>query len=210
MKASVRKLSLTAHVSSSVGWLGAVLAFLALAITGVTSRDADLVRGVYLAMNLVGLFVIIPLGLAALVTGLVQAFGTHWGLFRYYWVVVKFTLTVGAIVLLLLHQFTAVSRAASRAAGTLPGVLPEIGRLGNQLVVDAVLALLVLLVTTVLSIYKPWGKTQYGRRQRDELTRGGATELPLVVKILLAVLGLLVVGFIVLHLAGGGLTHGQL
>ena len=192
MKASVRKLTLTAHVSSSVGWLGAVLAFLVLALAGLTSRNADLVRGVYLAMNLLGQFVIIPLSLAALVTGLIQSLGSQWGLFRYYWVAVKFTLTVGATVLLLLHQLTAVSQAARRAAGTLPGVLPEIGRLGTQLVVDAGLAVFVLLVTTVLSVYKPWGKTRNGLR------------------VVLLLLGALILGFVVLHLAGGGLRgHGM-
>ncbi|HZA99121.1 MAG TPA: hypothetical protein VE399_10110 [Gemmatimonadales bacterium] len=192
MKASVRKLTLTAHVSSSVGWLGAVLAFLVLALAGLTSRNADLVRGVYLAMNLLGQFVIIPLSLAALVTGLIQSLGSQWGLFRYYWVTVKFTLTVGATVLLLLHQLTAVSQAARRAAGTLPGVLPEIGRLGTQLVVDAGLAVFVLLVTTVLSVYKPWGKTRNGLR------------------VVLLLLGALILGFVVLHLAGGGLRgHGM-
>jgi len=47
-------LALTVHITSSVGWLGAVAGFLALSIAGMVSRDAELVRGVYLAMNLVG------------------------------------------------------------------------------------------------------------------------------------------------------------
>ena len=40
MAPSLRKLALTAHVTSSVGWLGAAAAFLAVAIVGLTSRDA--------------------------------------------------------------------------------------------------------------------------------------------------------------------------
>ena len=41
-------------------------------------------RGAYLAMDLIGWFVIVPLSLASLLTGLVQALGTTWGLFRHY------------------------------------------------------------------------------------------------------------------------------
>ena len=36
----VRKFTLTAHVTTSVGWLGAVVVFLALAVVGLTSQDA--------------------------------------------------------------------------------------------------------------------------------------------------------------------------
>ena len=80
MAPRVRKLALTAHVVSSVGWLGSVAAFLALSIAGLTSRNAEIVRGAYLAMNLIGQFIIVPLTLSALITGLIQALGTHWGL----------------------------------------------------------------------------------------------------------------------------------
>ncbi len=57
-----------------------------------------------LAMDLTGWFVIVPFSLASLVTGLVQALGTTWGLFRHYWVLIKFLITVVAAVLLLVHM----------------------------------------------------------------------------------------------------------
>ena len=168
MTPALRRLSFTAHVTSSVGWLGAVASFLVLSIAGLTSQDAETVRGAYLAMNLLGQFIIVPLSLAALLTGLVQSLGTHWGLFRHYWVLVKLTLTIGATLLLLLHQFTAVAGAARRVSAAAPGTFPEVGRLGTQLVSDAGLAVLVLLVTATLSVYKPWGSTRYGRRKQQE------------------------------------------
>ena len=60
MTVGLRKLALTAHVTSSVGWFGAVAAFLALAIVGLTSPDPPVVRAAYLAMHLVTWFVIVP------------------------------------------------------------------------------------------------------------------------------------------------------
>jgi hypothetical protein len=191
----------------SVGWLGAIAGFLVLSIAGLTSQDPERVRAAYIAMNLIGQSAIVPLSVAALLTGLVQALGTHWGLFRYYWVVVKFALTIGATILLLLHQFTAVAVAASRVSGVAAGTLPEVGRLGTQLVGDAGLAVLVLLATTTLSVYKPWGLTRYGRRtqQRGQTIEGDPS---LGLKIALAVIGLLVGAFVLLHLTGHGLRHG--
>lgn len=106
VKPGIRKLALTAHVTSSVGWLGAVGGFLALAVAGLTSREAQLVRGAYLAMELTGWYVIVPLCLASLVTGLVQSLVTQWGLFRHYWVLVKFLVTIFSAVILFVYTKT--------------------------------------------------------------------------------------------------------
>lgn len=181
MNASVRKLSLTAHVVSSVGWLGSVAAFLALSVAGATSRDGEIVRGAYVSMNVIGQFVIVPLSLASLSTGLLVSLSSSWGLFRFYWVVMKLVLTIGATILLLLHQFTAVSGAARRVLQQHSAAVPTVGPLGTQLIVDAGLGLLVLLVTTVLSIYKPWGRTRHGRRveRRKQRERSAAVGGPL-------------------------------
>lgn len=229
MSPSLRKLNLTAHVTTSVGWLGAVAGFLVLSIAGLSSSDTETVRGAYLTMNLLGQYLIVPLSLAALGTGLLQSLGTHWGLFRYRWVLTKFILTTLATVILLLHQFTAVAGAAKRVSGSASGTLPKIGGLGVQLVTDAALAVLVLLMITALSVYKPWGRTAYGRQQLEELRSGSetlsaaaelslspsaiqgqASGLPLGLKIFLAVMGLFLLAFILQHLGGGGLhQHGM-
>src|SRR2546427_884848 len=117
MTAAVRKLTITAHVTFSVGWLGAVAAFLALSIAGLTSHDTEVVRAAYLSMDLISRFVIIPMCFAALATGLLQALGTPWGLFRYYWIVMKFGLAIFATIALLIHQFAVMAVAAKRVSG---------------------------------------------------------------------------------------------
>jgi hypothetical protein len=94
------KFALTTHVTSPVGWIGAVAAFLALAIAGVGSQDAQLVRSAYLAMHLITWFVIVPLSLAALSTGIVQSLGTTWGLFDHHRIVTKLLLPILATIIL--------------------------------------------------------------------------------------------------------------
>jgi len=162
MRPGFRKFALTAHITTSVGWLGAVVGFLAHAIAGMTSQDAQMVRAAYLMMELTGWFVLVPLSLASLVTGLVQSLGSKWGLFRHYWVLVKFLLTVVATIVLLTFMRGFSNLAGVAMEPTLSGV--DVGGHGGASpVVHAGLGLLVLLAAVVLSIYKPWGKTQYGR-----------------------------------------------
>lgn len=166
MTPRLRKFALTAHVTSSVGWLGALVAFLALAVTGLTSQDAQMVRAAYLAMELIAWFVIVPLALASLLTGLVQALGTRWGLFRHYWVLMKLLITIVATIVLLL-QMEPISYLADAAAETRlsRGALRE-ARI--SLVVHAGGGLMVLLVPMILSVYKPRGMTRYGQRKQHE------------------------------------------
>jgi hypothetical protein len=208
MTPRLRRLVLTAHITFSVGWLGAVAGFLVLAIAGLTSHDAEMVRGAYLAMDLLYRFIIVPVGLTALLIGLVQALGTQWGLFRHYWILVKFLLTVGAGFLMLLHVI-AVLKAANRVSAAAPGTLPsaELGSLGTQLVADSGLALLVLLATTALSVYKPWGMTRYGRRKQHDETGVRPDRESTTLwgpYVLLGIFGLALL-FVGLHLTGHGL-----
>ena len=93
MTPSLRKFALTTHLTSSVGWLGAVGGFLALAVAGLFSRDEQLVRAAYVSMELITWFVIVPLAFVSLLTGLIESLGTPWGLFRHYWILAKLVIT---------------------------------------------------------------------------------------------------------------------
>jgi hypothetical protein len=206
----IRKFALTAHVTSSVSWLGAVAAFLTLAVTGLTSTDGSSVRSAYSAMEMIGWAIIVPLSLASPLTGLIQSLGTSWGLFRHYWVVIKFLITIPATALLVLHMQPVGHLARVVADANLAG--GELAGLRIQLLADAGAAIVVLLVATTLSIYKPRGLTPYGRRkQREE--NGSPSDHQSAVGtswgryVLFTLLGLVVL-FIIIHLAGGGL-HGH-
>ena len=165
----VRKAVLTTHVVTSVGWLGAVAAYLALDVAAATTRDEDVARAAYVAMEVVVVWVIVPLALASVVVGVVNALGTTWGLLRHWWVVVKLLLTLVATLVLLVQVPGIASMAEAARSGVdprdLPGTLPH-----------SIGGLVVLVVVTLLSTYKPRGLTRYGwRRQRAERTgrRGG-------------------------------------
>ena len=167
MQPRLRRAALVLHVTSSVGWLGAVATFLALAVVGLTNQDAQIVRACYLAAGLIGWWVIVPFCLASLATGLIQSLGTTWGLFRHYWVIAKLLITLVATILLLVHM-QPVSVVAQAAAETALSST-DLRGLRVQLVADASAALAALLLTTTLSVYKPRGLTTYGwRKQREQ------------------------------------------
>ena len=212
MTPRLRRFALTAHVILSIGWIGSVVAFLALVVTAMTGSEERL-RAAWIAMETIGRFAIIPLAIASLLTGIVMALATRWGLFRHYWVLISFVLTILANVILLLNM-RVVSRFAALAAGT-PGTPAEVlrGGLPSELL-HAGVGLVVLLAIDVLNVYKPSGMTPYGRRQesrsptaataakRDGLenTKGRRVRVSLAVAMLAIVAALLI-----LHLAGGGM-----
>jgi hypothetical protein len=166
MTPNLRKVALTAHVISSVGWLGAVAAFLALAVAGLTGQDVLMTRAVYLAMDLTGWYVIVPLCFASLLTGLVSSLSTTWGLVRHYWVLAKLLITIPSTILLLVHMQPISYLAGVAAKMPLSGA--DLRALRIQLLIETGAAVVVLLVATTLSMYKPKGITRYGWRRRYE------------------------------------------
>jgi hypothetical protein len=207
MSPRLRKLALTAHVTVSVGWLGAVVAYLAVAVAGLTSRDANLVKASYLIMELIGWSVIAPLSLATVTTGLVQSLGTEWGLFRHYWVASKFVATVASTIILFAH-LPKVSQMAALAAQTVLGT-GDHQQMRMGLVIHPAVGLLVLFAATVLSVNKPWGRTPYGKRVQQEALQASPSgvlvasnaESRLGLYVLIGLAGLLAL-FVILHLTG--------
>jgi hypothetical protein len=174
MRPSLRKFVRTAQITFTVGWLGAVAGFLVLAIAGLTSQDAQIVRASYLAMELMTRFIIVPLSLAPLLlTGPILSLGTPWGLFRHYWIVIKLLINILSTIILLVHLQPINYLARVAAERTLSSADRS---LQIQLVVAAGAGLLALLVATALAVYKPRGMTTYGWRIQYENREESSTE----------------------------------
>jgi hypothetical protein len=152
MTPHLRKVALTVHIIISVGWLGAVVGYLALAIASLASRDIVTVRAASPAMEFTVWWVIVPFAFASFLSGLVSSLFTPWGLFRYYWVLVKFLINGFCIIGLL-------SYARSQGA---------MAAMSGEAVARSSGALMFLLVATTLSVYKPRGMTRYGWRKQHE------------------------------------------
>ena len=165
MSRRLRKLVLTVHVISSVGWIGAVCAYLSLVVAALTSESDDTVRAAFVAMELL-YFALIPLASTALVTGVAQALGSNWGLLRHYWVLAKLVLTVVAFTVMV-GNLDKVSSHADHVRHAPASDLPA-GAATHDLQ-HAGVGLLILLLVAILGLYKPRGLTRYGRRRIDQL-----------------------------------------
>jgi hypothetical protein len=168
MPRSLRKLALAVHLAVSVGWIGAVAAYIALDVAVATSEDAQTLRAAYLGMESIARYAIVPLALAALLTGLVVSLGTKWGLFRHWWVLISFLLTVFAAAVLLVETRT-ISAFAAMAADPATSV-EDLRALGSTSL-HSLGGSAVLLVILVLNVYKPHGLTPYGWRKQQEERR---------------------------------------
>lgn len=206
MTQPIRKLTLTAHVTASIGWIGALAVFFAHALAGLLSQDEQIVRAVSLAMGITAWFVILPLGLASFATGLVQALGTAWGLLRHYWILFKLLLTAVATIVLLLKlgPISYLAEEAARASFSSTDLI----ELRTSVMVHAGGGLLVLLTAATLAVYKPQGMTPYGvRRQREPSGAGNgsgsAVGTPRWVKVFGIVLVILILMLGAMSLLGG-------
>ena len=171
MPPRVRKFVLAVHLIFSVGWIGSAAAYLALGVTARTSEEPMTIRGAWVAMEVTGWFVIVPMAVGSLLTGLVMALGTRWGLFRYYWVLFALVLTTVATVVLIMHM-PDVSSLADKAREADAAGLEELG--GDLF--HTTVGLAVLMVIQVLNVYKPPGMTRYGWRKQDERRREQAQQ----------------------------------
>ena len=186
---ALRRFAFTTHVTVSVGWAGAVIAFLAFALVGFTSDDEVTVRGAYLLMAPAAWYVLVPLAHASLLSGIILSLGTTWGLFRHYWVVVKLGITVFATVILLIYMDT-----FRQMAGVAADPVVELAMVRNASpILHAILALFLLLAATVLSVYKPFGTI-------DRQTESGKT--PAWIYAAGTVVVALALLIVILHLTG--------
>ncbi len=170
MRASpgLRKALLVTHLTVSVGWLGAVAAFLALAITSAASPDHDLVLACALVMELIGWLVLVPLSGASLLTGVLQSLITPWGLFRHYWVLAKLVINIVATTILLMYMQTVSYLAAIAGTEIRPGTGHEALQSWSP-AVHASGALILLILAMLLSVYKPRGMTRFGYRKQQRI-----------------------------------------
>ncbi|MGQ5262391.1 hypothetical protein ACTWLT_16735 [Micromonospora sp. ZYX-F-536] len=148
-----RKALLTLHLVTSLGWLGADLVLLTLGVAALRGADPAVV---YPVAALIGTVLFAPLSVLVWLVGVASALLTPWGLLRYRWVLTKLVITtvmVGLVLFLLTPNL--------RHAGALGVALPAQDR--ADLVIAPAVSTSLMVIATVLSTYKPWGRRAAGR-----------------------------------------------
>ncbi|WP_369370650.1 hypothetical protein AB1046_17915 [Promicromonospora sp. Populi] len=151
-----RKAVLTLHIVSSGAWIGIDVLVAVLAGVGLTS-GSDAARG--LALRALGEYVVTPMLVSALVclgTGVLLGLATKWGLVRYWWVAVKLVMTLVLCTLILVALQPDMPHVAAAGVAIEAGQDPVTDI--SFLVYPPAVSLTALVVATLLSVYKPWGR----------------------------------------------------
>lgn len=152
MRPRIRKTVLVIHIVVSVALIGEVWGLVALNTAAALTKDLELAHAAYRLMPTLVFAGGIPLSLTALITGITLGLTSHWGLFRYYWVAIKLILLV-AVICVGMFLFDPEGMAAATEGAVQPAATrqwSQVAALGTQIVM--------LLIATTLSVFKPRGK----------------------------------------------------
>ncbi len=157
MRPRTRKGVLVAHIVAAGAWIGLDVMLGVLVFTPLLTSDAAVAALCYQVLPLL-LWPILLSGLTCLVTGVVLGAGTHHGLVRYWWVLVKLVLNVvlTLLVLVLLRPGLDEAAAVGRQLATGAAVSADL----SNLVFPPIVSGTSLVVATVLAVYKPWGRVR--------------------------------------------------
>lgn len=164
LSGDVRKWTLMTHLVSSTGWIGADLVFLILSITGYASGDPALRAACYRAIGMFALWLLLPLGLLSLATGLLLGIGSKYGLLQYWWVATKLVINLVLLVLVLVALRPVVGDAAAASQHIDPTLAGRLGAAPRNLLFPPAVSISALSFATYLGVFKPWGRTPRGRR----------------------------------------------
>ncbi|MFE1479556.1 DUF2269 domain-containing protein [Streptomyces fimicarius] len=166
LKRPVRRGVLVAHVAVSVSWLGLTVGLLTLGLTAFLTGDPATASAATRAMKVFGDWLVVPVALLSLVSGLVLALGTPWGLARHRWVWIKFWLTL----------ITTGLSIFSLRPGIDAAVADEV--VDINLVIAPSVATATYLFITAISVLKPRGLTRRGRRLRISASSAKSVDAP--------------------------------
>lgn len=143
-----RKLLIAAHITFAVALVGTDLVLLVLGIAGLSGKDP---QTVYPAAHMVGAWLVAPFALLALITGVTNAFVSHWGLAKYWWTLIKFAVTAVLTVLVLFVLVPGLGAAADAATSH----TAEVHSKQTLLTIAPAVATVLLVMLVFLAVYKP-------------------------------------------------------
>lgn len=151
-----KKWLLSLHIIFSAIWLGITFAFLILSINVLFTDDVQIIKSYYTSLirleTTAGRVSII----GTVATGIVLSVFTHWGMFKYRWIIVKEVLTIGSMGL----GFAFIYFWTSKGSAILlaDGIAPAFVNIQVQLLAGIVIQILSLSSMFLISVFKPWGK----------------------------------------------------
>ncbi|WP_350281377.1 PDR/VanB family oxidoreductase [Kribbella sp. HUAS MG21] len=158
-----------AHAISAAAWVGITCAVVTLSVIGLTTDDLDTAVVVYGLVSQFDITLLPWANFATTLTGLALGLTTRWGLIRYRWVAAKLVISFAILLSAFAYVEDSVGAVIEQAEALAAsgGSTAELQAGGAVVVAGFGLPLLSLVAAMLLSLYKPGGKTRWGRRSGD-------------------------------------------
>lgn len=150
------------HYWTSLGWLGVGFCQLTLNVIALVTDDPVLRHAAHEITHLFDRVLLIALALGSLTTGVLLGLKTKWGLVRYVWVFVKLALSLALLVFTPVWMGGWIGEAVDLSANPAALADPAYLAVRTELFTGSVSIVTTLLLITVLSVVKPWGRTRRG------------------------------------------------
>jgi uncharacterized membrane protein len=144
LASGTRRAVLTLHIVASVGLLGEIAGFFAVALSAATTDDPAAAAASYDLLALFSAAFGIPLSFLALGSGILLGVTSKWGVLKYWWVTVKLVLLVSVILVGALVLGPGVNAMRTGAGGA-----------EARIVAGAGYDVVALTIATGLSVFKP-------------------------------------------------------
>lgn len=120
--------------------------------------QADTILGIYLAMEFIDYFAIIPGSLGCLITGIIYGVWTNWGFFKFRWVTVKWIVMVIQMVIgaAFLGQSVGSNIKLLKTLGSTALNSQHFMMNQNLIQILGIVQTAFLVFLIVISVFKPW------------------------------------------------------
>ena len=164
--ARTRKGVLVVHIASAGAWIGIDVVMGVLVFTALGTGNDDIRALCYRALELFAVWSLLATGLICLASGVILGLGTKWGLVRYWWVAIKLILNILLSVLVVVALRPEVIEMAKQGRRFMAGEPASLAV--GDLIFPPIVSPTLLLVATVLAVFKPWGRI--GKHQTSKRT----------------------------------------
>jgi hypothetical protein len=152
----VYRLLLALHITAAVGALGAELVLLAL---GLAALSGAAPATVFPAAFVAAAYVVRPLAVLTLLTGVVLALASPYGLVRHWWTLIKLAIVLALTGAVFFGLEPSLAESAGRAAAGAPVLRGQ-----TLLIAAPLIAITLLFVAVLLGVFKPFGRIGARRR----------------------------------------------
>ncbi|HEX2966602.1 MAG TPA: DUF2269 family protein [Syntrophorhabdaceae bacterium] len=152
------------HLIAVSSWIGGCIALLFLYFLKTDVSDGSILYGINQSIHHVDMWVVVmPGAFGCLATGLVYSLFTNWGFFKHIWIVLKWIITLAAIVsgTVLLGPWENNMLELSRRLGINALTDPTYVFSEKMNFIFGLIQFAMLVFAAYLSVFKPWkGKTK--------------------------------------------------